>query len=114
MATKLDTLQVGTPDEYTLSEGYNTFLQSMIGYMRNDPNTRVITIDPEIGYLYKFDLTAFLLSQSVDVEDHRLIMMVNGITSRHQIDETMTSLLIPNQALVARLKQIYRTSLTVG
>jgi len=114
MATKLDSLQVATPDEYTLSEGYNTFLQSMVGYIRNDPNTRAITIDPEVGYLYKFDLTAFLLSQSVELEDHRLIMMVNGISSRHQIDETMTSLLIPNQALVARLKQIYRTSMTVG
>jgi hypothetical protein len=114
MTTKLDTLQVGTPDEYTLSESYNTFLQSMVGYIRNDPNTRVITIDPEIGYLYKFDLTMFLLTQSVELEDHRLIMMVNGISSRHQFDETTNSLLIPNQALVARLKQIYRTSLAAG
>lgn len=112
MAAKIDIYLIEPPEAYTLTKEYDTYIRSLVGYLRDDPSTQTVVIEPETGYLFKFDLTAFLLENSVPLEDHRLIMMVNGITSRLTIDETMVSLRIPNQALITRLKQIYRTALT--
>lgn len=114
MATALDSYMVPAPDDYTLTIGYRTYIESLTKYLRENSGTKTVDIPPETGFLYRFDLTLFLLEQSVPLEDHYLILRMNGMTSVHEIDENLNTLLIPNLALVASLKQVYRTSLSVS
>lgn len=113
MAAAIRTKFVEQPDEYTLSDDYKAYIESLVPMLRAREDTVRLDLDPEKGYLYRFDLTSFLLDNHVALEDHLLIMRVNGLTSAHEIDEYTTSLLIPDQSLIAQLKQIYRTRLDV-
>lgn len=112
--TALEKLRIDPPDEYTTTEEYKTFIESMVTFYRTHPTTETIIIAPEDGYLYQFDMAAFLLDNKVQLEDHELIMRVNGLTSNTQIDENLGILLIPNKDLVARMKMVYRTRLTAN
>lgn len=110
----LDNLRITSPDDYTTTREYNTFIESLVTFYRNHPATRAIAIAPEEGYLFQFDLAGFLLDQGVELEDHQLIMRVNEINSIHEIDENIGTLLIPDKDLVARMKMVYRTRLTAN
>lgn len=112
--TALEKLRIDPPDEYTTTEDYMTFCESLVTFYRTHPTTTPIIIAPEDGYLYQFDLAAFLLDNGVQLEDHELIMRVNGLTSNTQIDENLGTLLIPNKDLVARMKMVFRTRLTAN
>lgn len=110
MAT-LDNLRIASPDDYTLTDDYNTYIESLLTFFRTHPQTTAVSVSPEDGYLYQFDLIGFLLDQGVELEDHRLIMRVNNLTSMMSIDENIGVLLIPAKDVVARLKMVYRTRL---
>lgn len=105
---------VSSPSDFTLTQDYRTYVESLLLYFRNSDTTRAVLVTPETGYLYRFDLTQFLLANSVPLEDHYLVMRVNGFTSIHDIDETTNQILVPDASLIARFKQIYRTSLTAS
>lgn len=113
MATML-TMMADIPDGYTLEPKYRTFINSMAQYLRASTGVRIVDIPAEEGYLYRFDLTQFLLKNKVALEDHYVIQVVNGIESVHALDENLRTLVIPPQSAIASLKQIYRTSLTVS
>lgn len=110
----LDNLRITSPDEYTTTVEYNTYLESLVTFFRNHPATRAIAVAPEDGFLFQFDLAGYLLEQGVELEDHQLIMRVNGINSIHEINENIGTLLIPDKDLVARMKMVYRTRLTAN
>jgi hypothetical protein len=113
MASMLSYL-IAQPDAYTTEDTYRTFIYSLAKYLRDDPGTRIVDIPAEDGYLYRFDLTQFLLQQNVALEDHYLIQVMNGITSINAIDENIKAIFVPQAQLVASLKQIYRTALVAS
>jgi len=114
MPTKLDRYMIQSPDLITMTDEYNTFIKSLVVPLKNSASTQLVEIAPETGYLYRFNLTGFLLANNVPLEDHRLVMLINGITDIHDMDENRNKLLIPDPSEVARYKQVYRTSLTVS
>lgn len=107
----IDTYLIIPPDDYTLSEEYKSFIESLIPTLVNSVNTTVVNVSPETGYLYRGDLTSFLLDhpQNVPIEDHRVIMRMNGMYSSQEFDETCSTLLIPDQFLIGQLKQLFRS-----
>jgi len=110
----LDNLRIESPDEYTTTRDYNTYIESLVTFFRTHPATRAVAVAPEEGFLFQFDLAGYLLEQGVELEDHQLIMRVNGINSMHEINENIGTLLIPDKDLVARMKMVYRTRLTAN
>ena len=112
--SKIDVMAIPSPDAFTLTDDYNIFVESMAGWLRDNSQSSVIVIAPETGWQYRFDLTSFLIDNNVPLEDHRLLMRVNGITTPQDFDETVHSLIVPPQELIARLKSAYRTKLTAS
>lgn len=107
--SEIDKLLVQQPAEYTLTEDYRAYMESMLVVLRNANSTTKLNIDPEKGYLYRGDFSSFLLDNDVPLEDHRLIMRVNGMNSIMDFDESVSTLLIPDQNLISQLKQLYRS-----
>ena len=110
--SKIDRMAISSPDLFTLTDEYNVFVESMTGWLRENSQTDVIIVPPETGYLYRFDLTSYLLDNNVPLEDHRLLMRVNGMNNPQDFDEKTTSLIVPSAELIARLKSAYRTKLS--
>ena len=111
MGASLNSRQATSPAAYTLTSEYKTYIESLRQFLRTHESTRRISISPEVGNLHKFDLTSFLLTQAVPLEDHYMIMRMNNMTSRHEFDEYVLQLLVPDQLLVSQLKQAYRSKL---
>lgn len=110
----LNQMAIASPSEFTLTDDYFSFIESMTGWIREQADTSTVYIPPETGWLYRFDMTAFLIDNGVPLEDHRLILRVNGMDSNQVLDETVNTLLIPQQETIRRLKSAYRTKLTTG
>lgn len=109
MASSLDNAMITAPTEYTLSDEYKAFVESIIPTLRNDPSTTLLTIPDETGYLFRYDLTSFLLDQKVAIEDHLVIIRLNDLNGPQDFDEHTTKLMIPDQQFLGQLKQVYRT-----
>jgi hypothetical protein len=109
MASTLDNAMITVPSEYTLSDEYKAFVESIIPTLRNEPSTNLLTVPVETGYLFRYDLTSFLLDQKVAIEDHLVIIRLNDLNGPQDFDEHTTKLLIPDQQFLGQLKQVYRT-----
>jgi hypothetical protein len=111
MGASLNSRMTESPDEYTLTEDYRAFIESVRTYIKTAPSTRTLIIASDVGYVYRGNLTAFLLDQGVPLEDHYVLLRVNDLSDMTAFDEKTTTLLAPDQMLVASLKQAYRTRL---
>lgn len=111
MASSLLRATVKTPADYTTREDYRIFIESMIPNLIRDGETRQIPVSPESGYLYRGNLTAFLLDNQVPLEDHFVVMLMNGITNPIEFNESAEFVLVPGVSTMGRLKQLYRTKL---
>lgn len=109
MASSLDNAMISAPAEYTLTDEYKAFIESIIPTLRTSPSTDVLTVPVETGYLFRFDLTSFLLDQKVAIEDHLVIIRLNDLNGPQDFDEHTSKLMIPDQQFLGQLKQVYRT-----
>lgn len=109
MASSLDNAMITPPSEYTLTDEYKAFVESIIPSLRVDPSTSTLTVPNETGYLFRYDLTSFLLDQKVAIEDHLIIIRLNDLNGPQDFDEHTSRLLIPDQQFLGNLKQVYRT-----
>ncbi len=110
MASSLDNAMVKSPAAYTLTDDYKAFVESIIPAMKEQGSTP-LAITPETGHLFRFDMTSFLLDQSVSLEDHLVVLRLNDLNGPQDLDEYTTQLLIPDQTFLNQLKQVYRTRL---
>jgi hypothetical protein len=109
MASSLDNAMIAKPADYTLTDEYKAFVESIIPSLRESPTTNTLTIPTETGYLFRYDLTSFLLDQKVAIEDHLVIIRLNDLNGPQDFDENTTRLLVPDQQFLSQLKQVYRT-----
>ena len=98
-------------ESYTLTQGYLAHIDSLRQVLYADQNTVRQVISPELGYVFKGNLTGLLLELKVDRKYHLIIMRVNGISSIHDVDETLGSLRIPSPQVMDQIMQIYKQSL---
>jgi hypothetical protein len=111
MPSSIDVMMVNSPADYTTTDEYKAFIESIIPTLRADSSTTSLTVPTETGYLYRYDLTGFLLEQKVPLEDHLVIIRLNDLNGPQDLDEHTTRLMVPDQAFLNQLKQVYRTRL---
>lgn len=111
MPSSLDVMMVASPAAYTLTDEYKAFIESIVPTLRAHESTESITITPETGHLFRFDMTSFLLDQNVSLEDHLVVLRLNDLNGPQDLDENTTKLLKPDQQFLSQLKQVYRTRL---
>lgn len=99
-------------DQYTLTPGYRSHIESLKQILRFDPNTQAVAIPPETGYQFRGNLTGLLLQLKLPRNYHFVVMRTNGIDSIHDIDETRTVLYIPSIQVMDQMMKLYQQSLT--
>lgn len=111
MATSLTGLLEKPMDMYTLTPKYKAHIDSMRLLIRGREDTQAVQIDPELGNVYRGNLTGLLLELRIRREDHFIVMNVNDILSIHDCDADLGMLFIPSQIAMDQMKAIYRQSL---
>lgn len=111
MPSSIDNAMITQPETYTLTDEYKAYVESIIPLLLNHPTSEPISITPETGWLYRGNLTAFLLDQKVGIEDHLVIYRMNDLNGPQDFDERSTSLIVPDRQYLSKLKQVYKTRL---
>lgn len=109
--SSLDNYMITSPSNFTLSDDYKYFIESMVDSIKTNGNYTTLAITPDTGYLYQGDMTAFLIDQGVPIEDHFVVVRLNDLDSVYDIDENLSTLMIPDATNLARLKQVFQTTL---
>lgn len=111
MPSSIDNAMIASPDEYTLTDEYKAYVESIIPLLNSHPSSERITVTPETGWLYRGNLTAFLLDQKVALEDHLVIYRMNDLNGPQDFDENSTVLVVPDRQYLSKLKSVYKTRL---
>lgn len=111
MTTSLSGFLDQPVSDYTLTLPYKAHIDSVRVLLKANPSTQRIDIAPELGNVYRGNLTGLLLELGVRREDHFIIMAVNDIASIHDVDAEIGSLYIPSTQAMEQMKNIYRQSL---
>lgn len=111
MGQRIDARAISAGDTFYYSDAFKTFVETHLTFLRDHPTTEQLVIEPETAHLYQYDLNMFLLSRGVRFNEHYLIMRVNNMSGAHQFTPETTRLLIPNEAIVAELVRLFRTSI---
>lgn len=111
MGAVLDSMLVDGGATYTYDEGFCTFIESYLTVLRTRPDTRQVTLTAEQVYLFRHDLTSFLLEQGIPLENHFIVMRVNNFTTAADLTEDLLVMKVPDSGYISQLKTLYRTTL---
>ena len=100
-------LDSGPATDYTV-EFMNVMEDHMI-FLRNHPDNKTLTPSGNHIEKYRGDLFGLLLANKVSPYLHWPTMRMNGMTNPNQYDENFTSLIIPSDAAVTRIRNMFNT-----
>jgi hypothetical protein len=88
-------------------ESFRNVLEDHMNYLRTNPSTMVLTLDPIRVYQYANDLFGLLQLYDVPLHLHFVIMRMNKLTKPNADISNFTSLLVPNATTVDMIRQSY-------
>lgn len=97
--------------QYLYSDEYFTFIQSHVEYLRNHPGTSTVRLDPRDVENNIHNFHGLFRRLRIREEDHQLLMLVNRFTDPAQLTTDVKYLYVPDNTIVDRLKNIFRTTL---
>lgn len=109
MAKKIHSLLRDMGGEITYSEEFKQVLEDHISVIQADPTTEVVEIEPQVAYANEGDLTAVLDHYNMPMEQHWLIMRVNGMTSPQEFRAETRTLLFPSTTTFDSILSGFRT-----
>lgn len=103
---KIDSLMVGEASHAIYYDpDFRNVLEMHVVFLRVHPTTREVPVEPIMAHRFEFDLFGLLAKLNVPPHLHFLTMRLNKITSPHKIDINLTNLLVPDDAVVNRIRQ---------
>lgn len=94
-------------------DGYKQILRDHLQELINDPETRMVEIDPDVGENATGDLTSILRHYRLDVRLHWPICIMNGLDSPMSYTSDITHLLVPSKDTIVRLHTYYKALHTI-
>lgn len=96
------------PDIY-YNQLFRNVLEDHMTFLRNSQETTILNIEPAMAYKYEGDLFGLLFNYNIVFEYHWIVMRMNNMTNPNQTKSTLTNLIIPNKAIIERLRSVYMT-----
>lgn len=92
------------------TDEYYTFMASHVEYLRSHPATQLFELDKRMTQTHINNFHGFFTEIKVRYEDHQLLMMVNRFTDPLQLTRDVRTILVPDNLIIERLKNIFRTT----
>ncbi len=92
------------------TDAYYTFMASHVEYLRTARSTQLLELDARTVHANLYNYHGLFTELGIRYEDHQLLMMVNRIKGPLELTDDIRYLLVPDNTVVERLKNIFRTS----
>jgi len=109
MVDSLRDYAVAPVPDFMRDEKFKTYIETIIPFLLTTGNTDTLVINPSDGNINAFDLSGFLLDRNIGMKYHYIIMRMNDLTSVHDLDEEIRTLVIPDFNVLEELIQLYRS-----
>ena len=90
-------------------KGFRIVLDDHIGFLTDHKETTVIPVKPVEALKYEGDFSGLLSSYNVPINLHWVTMRMNRLTSPCDSSDEITSVIVPSEAAVERLRSGYLT-----
>ena len=109
MSSAIINLMKNTGPEIYYDPGLHTVFESHMRYLKTLNDTRVVDVDPHDVYKYESDFYGLLSKMGYPNQFHWVIMRINDITNPTNLDANLTYLIIPSDAAMSKIQQLYTT-----
>lgn len=92
------------------TDEYWSFMTSHVEYLRSHPSTQLLQLEKMTVEKHLNNFHGLFEELKIRFEDHQLMMMVNRFSDPLSLDHKVERLLVPDNVLVERLKNIFRTT----
>lgn len=89
---------------------FRQVLEDHLSYLRNHPTTVMVNVEPARAYKFEFDLFSLLGVYTIPVHFHWLTMRMNKMVMPSEATKELRSLLVPDFAVVERIRQAHVTT----
>lgn len=110
MASPINDLMITSGPNVFYTSAFRRVVESHLHYLRQHPESYRVDVDPHDAYKYEGDLNGLLRKLGVPQHYHWTVMRLNGLTSISQVDENLTTLMIPPTTVVNELHQRFMTT----
>lgn len=100
---QIEKLAIPTNNPLYYTKEFMDVLESFMNYFRNSTTTNTHIVDQTRTLVYEADLYGYLNEKSIPPHLHWVIMRASGMSSPHEFNERVTSLVVPS---IEKLEQI--------
>jgi hypothetical protein len=87
--------------------GFRIVLDDHVGFLKDHNETTVIAVKPLEALKYEGDFSGLLTYYNIPINLHWVTMRMNGLTTPADSPAEITSLIVPSEAVVERLRSGY-------
>jgi hypothetical protein len=106
---QVDNLMVDPGPSVYYDSAFRNVLEDFMTYLRTNPSTISINIEPIDAYKYEFDLFSLLNKYNIPPYMHWIVMRVNNFTSPLEVTRKLNTLRIPNESVINTIRQSHLT-----
>jgi len=110
MGATLNAQLLNTGNKFCYTEAYHVYMESHLRYIRNHPSTQVFPLNVAMVHSDLYNFRGLFLDLGIKFEDHWLTLRLNEYTHDSELDDSVKSLLLPNENLIAGLKRMFQTT----
>jgi len=86
---------------------FRNVLEDHMTFLRNHPETAIVSIKPIDLVKYAFDLTGLLNNLNIPINLHWVVARMNGMYSLTEVKEDMYQILVPSSKVIENLRQVF-------
>jgi hypothetical protein len=96
-------------DKVFFDPGFMSTMESHLAYLASHQSTTTVQLDPLRVQVHLGDFYGMLSEIGIEQNLHWIIARLNGMHSPSEFDETVTSVLVPDRAVIDRIRISYAT-----
>lgn len=104
---RINNLAAISPGDVYYSTGFRNTLESYIPTILSRPDTVIVNLDPHDVYEYEFDFYGLLRVAGIPERLRWIVMRLNGIHSPTNFPTDISSVYVPSDSFIERIKQIH-------
>lgn len=108
MAMPINALMMNEGETVYYDDDFRRMLETHSIWLKDQPETRVLPIDPHTAMKYKGDLFGLLNSMRILPQYHYAVMVINEIPGPQSNTEQLKSLIIPDSGFLDVLRARYK------
>ena len=89
--------------KYNADRRYRIVIQQHLLYLKNHPDTRVVAVTEAKARPFYYNLWGYLLNVGYLPEQMYAIMLLSGMNSSEDFDETITQLVVPTFTVIDKI-----------